>query len=132
MTWYELIWFLMLPALFVLGIVISIIDYSYNASNDFASLPLLFCIMWCVVGGLCLVLTLNRDYKQTAQVETIPIVTKLSDNGLDIILDDYQHFHWVDYGLISKWKNGGKFYKTYYFDKHQFGPDNDKFELIIK
>ncbi len=121
----------MIPFLFIIGLILSSI---MNKDGEIsAEVSIILCVLWLVFGMITTtVRTVEHEYKQTAQFETTPIMVKLTDGGLDIVLDDYQHFHWVDYGLISKWKNGGKFYKTYFYEKEEFGPDNSKFELIIK
>lgn len=130
MTWYELIWIIMIPVILIGTFVVSAIADRFGDPDG--ELAIFLCMVW-LIGGL-IVATIRSDieYKQTAQFETVPIYAKLSDSGLDIILDDHRHFHWTDYGLISQWKNGGKFYKTYYYNKENFGIDSSKFELIVK
>jgi hypothetical protein len=120
----------MFPVIFITAIIISAID-SHNNEPD-GGFAMIMCVFWLMGGMLTVAVRSDKDYKQTAQVETTPVMIKLNDGGLDIVLDDYTHHHWTDYSQISKWEKGGKFYKTYSFDKENFGPDSDKFELIIK
>ena len=129
MTWIEITFWviaILMPTFFVVLAIIT-------DESDIIALGLMLLGLYLVVGGFIGVV--NSDYaemKITSQFETTPVHVNLSSTGLNVITDEYEHYNFTDYSDVDKWKNGGKFYKTYYYGKCNFGMDRSKFELIIK
>jgi len=129
MTWPELIWYLSIIITLVVGAIAETIDP--HEGNLMGCILIAFLIF--LFGGLGMALN-NQDakYITTAEVEITPLSTTLSNDGLDVVTSDHQHYLFKSYDEVNRWKNGGKLYKQYQFAKVNFGPDSEKTNLIIK
>lgn len=132
MTWFELIWLLSMPTIFL---SITICGYIFADDGEggaaigtiVATLIFIFgCVSAAVnMGG-------KLEYIVTSQVEAIPVSTVLTNQGLSVVTDEYQHHMFKSHDDVVRWQNGGKIYKVYSFAKVNFGPDQEKYELVVK
>lgn len=133
MTWAELIWLLSIPCIFFASIIIGILIKEEGGAIVGGVMTGLVFIFGALFAGLNNTTDdTNKTTFITSEFETQPAYLNLSNSGLDVITDEYDHYTFKSYEDINRWKNGGKFYKRYYFIKNNFGPDSNKFELLIK
>ena len=122
MSYLEILWLVMLvivPFLFVF--------LTSDGAGFFVGI-----IFVALIGGISHAISVaNNEFKITHQHELTITYSSLDDNSLNIIDDEYKHYNISDYSTIQKYKNGRKFYKTYYYKKC-FGPDELKMDLVMK
>jgi len=122
MLYLEIIWWVLL-VIITMGMLIIAQDVAAFLCGG---------IMMIGVGGISNVISsANNEFKITHQHELTVTYSSLDDKSLNIIDDEYRHYIISDYATIQKYKNGRKFYKTYYYKKC-FGVDETKMDLVIK
>ena len=130
MTWYEALWFwsfLIVPA-FLLLFALGIEEMEWIVGT----VPVIWIIL---LGGGAISVAISTIFTTptvTKIVETSPISVTLTDLGLSVVSDNNTLITYTDYKDIQTWKDGGKFYKVYYFSKCNFGPDTHNMEVVIK
>jgi hypothetical protein len=130
MTYYEVLYWW---AWLIVPIFVAILTTAFGDEEDIG-LFVIFTILLLFVGGLITasIKAESKDYKITSKFETIPKVVHLDDTGLNIITDEDKHVKYTNHKDISIWKNGGKIYKVYSFNKENFGIDSEKSEILIE
>jgi hypothetical protein len=123
MTIYEIIWWVMFIILPILLVI---------TTDDLFGLVVGTFMMGVIGAGIYMIVSGLTEWKVTSQFETTLIYLILDNDKLNIITDEYYHISYKDYESINKWKNGGKFYKVYSYKDCKFGPNENKYEVIIK
>jgi hypothetical protein len=122
MSYLEIIWWVLLVV-----IPITMLILTEDGGAFFCGLFFMI-----VIGGVSnIISSVNNEYKITHQHELTINYISLNDSSLNIIDDEYRHYIISDYKTIQKYKNGRKFYKTYYYKKC-FGLDEEIMELVVK
>ncbi len=132
MTWIELIWVLSMPTIFL---SITICGYIFADDGEGgAAIGAMLMTLILIFGGVSAAVNVGSklEYIVTSQFETIPVSAVLTNEGLSVVTDDYQHHMFKSHEDVVRWQNGGKIHKVYSFAKVNFGPDQEKYELVVK